>query len=199
MKYKKSIVMFLIGIVAIISVISCSSSSDSVGMKSSKITLDGSYKRVLISYGATGPLSSIADMVFDDGNVSMDSLFNTPSDANQTMALSGTYTEDSDSSFIINFGDNEVLGQLHEGGEAYITAKVDSTTKQSISVGIKAGNSGYTNASLNGDYKSIMFAFSERVPVSSMSDMTFDGEGNLSMTSTNSSPGGITQTVDTGT
>ena len=199
MTYKQSIVIFLVGVLAIISVISCSSSSDSVGFKSSKVTLDGSYQRVLFSYSATEPMSSIADMVFDDGNVSMDGLFNRPSGANQILTFSGTYAEEADSSFIIDFGDGEVLGQLHEGGESYITVKVDDTAKQSISVGIKAGNSGYTNASLNGDYKRIMFAFFNGVPVSSMADMTFDGEGTFSIASIYSSPSGITNTVEAGT
>ena len=166
---------------------------------STNVGLHGTYKRALFSYGNGVSLSSMADMVFLDGNVSMEGLFSTPDGANQVITLSGTYTEETDSSFIIHFGGSEVLGQLHDGGESYITTKVDSTTRQSISVGIKAGNSGYTNASLNGDYKSIMFAFSNGVPMSSMADMTFDGVDNLSITSINSTPYGITHTVETGT
>ena len=197
MKYKKLIIAFIIGLLATIVVISCSKSSSDDPITDN--SLSGTYKRALFSYSNGVPLSSIADMVFEDGNVSMNGLFSRPDGANQVITLSGTYTEETDSSFIIHFGGSEVLGQLHDGGESYITAKVDSTTKQSISVGIKAGNSGYTNASLDGDYKSIMFTFSNGVPMSSMADMTFDGVGNLSIASINSTPYGITNTVEAGT
>lgn len=82
--------------------------------------------------------SSIEKLTFDgNGNFTVDQIFGRSSGANQTQSGSGTYTVNADGTFTITFGPDIVNGRLSADAKTFVTARVNSTTTQNISTGVK--------------------------------------------------------------
>jgi len=159
-------------------------------------SFEGVYKRVLFAFSNGVPRSSIGDLTFDgEGNVSLEAINSTPYGANQPISNSWRYSVNSDGSYTFTFPNGgEVVGQLHEDGKSFIASKIDNNNTQVIIAGIKTGTKNdFSNASFKGVYKRIVFAFGNGVPRSSIGDLTFDGKGNVSLESINSTPDGANQ------
>jgi len=157
----------------------------------STASLNGLYKRVLLSYNNGVPVSAFANIEFDgEGNIIIEDTFSTPYGANQTRTLTGTYTVAKDGSLVFNINGKEKVGLLHEDKASYIITDINSSTAQMVVAGIKNGYGGYTNASLQGTYKRVLFSFANGTSRSSIADLTFDGNGNVSIEGIASTPYG---------
>lgn len=159
-------------------------------------SFNGVYKRVLFAFSNGIPRSSIGDLTFDgEGNVNLEAIDSTPYGANQDINNSWSYSVDPEGSFTYTFNNGgEVLGQLHENRRSFIATRIDNNNTQVIVAGIKTGiKNNFSNASFKGVFKRILFAFENGVPRSSIGDLTFDGKGNVSLESINSTPDGANQ------
>ncbi len=152
----------------------------------------GTYKRVGFAFQNGVPVPSIADVTLDgSGNVHIEGIESTPGGI-VPINMDGTYIVEDDGSFTFNFG-GSLVGQLHENSKSYIGARVDTNNTQMIEVGIKTGKQGFSNASMRGVYRRVLFGFNNEGPWSSIADYSFDGKGNVSMEGVKSSPAGANQ------
>lgn len=166
----------------------------------STASLNGLFKRSVISYNNGIPVSAFANIEFDgEGSMVIEDTFSTPYGANQTRTLTGTYTVSKDGSLIFNINGQEKVGFFHEDKGSYIVTDINSSTPQMLAAGIKDGYGGYTKASLQGTYKRVLFSFVNGTPRSSIAELTFDGNGNASIVGIASTPNGTSDINNTWT
>lgn len=196
---KKHFILFVA--ILLTAVVVVNGTSDKNSDEFSNASFDGLYKKVLLRYDGSGiSTSSITDMTFDgEGGVVAEGFKSTsiPNGAEQPVYNDTiTYSVEPDGSYTFTFPDGgELIGQLHEDKKSYIHAKIDNNNTQVIVAGIKAEGSNFTDASFLGGYKRVLFAFHNGVPRSSIGDLTFDGEGNVSLEAINSTPFGANQYI----
>ena len=149
----------------------------------SNASLNGVYYGSSFNVNSLGATSSIQKATFyGNGIVDVDQIYSdgTASGVNQTQTITGvTYSVNTDGTYTVTDGGETSDGRISADGNTIVSARINSTSVQNISFGVKGGGSGYSNASLNGVYYSTTLYLDNGKYVSSIEKLTFDGNGHV--------------------
>ena len=169
--------------VVLLAVVSMTSTAgDSHAAVLNNASLNGVYYVVDFGYYQNAGPSSEFDAITFDGNGNWVGTWTSYRYiGSQSGSFSGTYSVNASGAVTVTpTGLSPVLGQyLSADGKAMLNARTDYGIYPAIGVWMKAGTSGFSNASLNGVYNGVAFVFDRNLgPHSELDTIIFDGNGN---------------------
>jgi hypothetical protein len=146
----------------------------------SNANLTGSYTAVRYDYNSTGDSGGLSTVTFDGaGNFAGTGTLNNAGTVS-SMAVSGTYTVAADGTLTISpTGGSTITGGLSADGNTLVTSQTNAGVSPEILVGIKQGQSNFSNASLKGTFTLITHAYNSTGDLGTLLTVTFDGAGNF--------------------
>ncbi|HKC15255.1 MAG TPA: hypothetical protein VKC11_00990 [Steroidobacteraceae bacterium] len=157
----------------------------------------GTYE--FVTYSNSGDSSTLSTIVADGlGGFTGSQVQNNGGVISSSSAISGTYAVGLDGSLtVIPTGGAALAGGIGTGGNRFVLSQLTAGQGPSFTVGVKQGQSTFTNASVSGAYQLVTHENSGDSGV--LLKITFDGAGNISGMATANDLGVISSSVVTGT
>jgi hypothetical protein len=172
--------------------------------KFSNADLIGIYKVVNFAYPGPfdylGDTSNLLTLTFDGaGNFSGTDVQNNGGTI-ASSSTSGTYTVAADGTLTITkTGGPTITGGLSADSNTLVASQTTSGESPSVLLGIKQGQSDFSNANLRGTYKVAAYNYDYVGDGSELSDVTFDGAGNFDATGVQNQAGTVSSSAALGT
>jgi len=113
-----------------------------------------------------------------------------------TGAVSGTYSVAADGSLTMTPASGSPLsGGISADGKTLVLSQLTAGQPSAFAVGIKQGQTNFTNADVVGTYNTVTYSYSS----AELATLDFDGAGNVSHTTTGNQDGSISSFSETGT
>jgi len=146
----------------------------------SNANLKGTYAAVRYDYGSTGDRGGLWIVTFDGaGNFSGTDTLNNAGTVS-SVAVSGTYTVAADGALTISpTGGSTITGGLSADGNTLVTSQTTVGVSPEVLVGIKQGQTNFSNANLKGTYAAVRYDDSSTVDSDSLLTLTFNGTGGV--------------------
>jgi hypothetical protein len=110
-----------------------------------------------------------------------------------TVSVAGTYAVAADGTLMIRpAGAAPITGALSADGTTLLGSQLTSGTFPSVVIGIKRGQTGFSNADLNGTYRAATFAYNSMGNGGGLYPLTFNGAGSITGVGVFNSAGTIT-------
>jgi hypothetical protein len=147
----------------------------------SNANLTGTYTTVRYAYNSAGDSSGLSTVTFDGtGNFSGTDTLNNAGTIS-SMAVSGTYTVAADGTLTLSTtGGSTVTGGLSADGNTLVTSQTTAGVLPEVLVGIKQGQTNFSNANLTGNYKMVPYQHISTGDRSGLFNVTSAGAGTLS-------------------
>ena len=166
--------------------------------------LNGTFKMVRYSFDSEqGGVGDLVSVTFDGaGNFSGSDVHNHFGTVSSD-SVSGTYTIAADGTLDISRPGSTTTGRLSANGNTLVASQKTAGYFPGVLIGIKQGQTNFSNADLIGLYKVVNFAspspFDYGGDISNLLTLTFDGAGHYSGTDVQNAYGSINSSATSGT
>ena len=159
----------------------------------SNASLTGAYSAVHYDSHSAGDSGGLLAVTFDgSGNFSGTDTLNNAGTVS-TVSVAGTYAVAADGTLMISpAGAAPITGALSADGTTLLGSQLTSGTFPSVVIGIKRGQTGFSNADLNGTYRAATFAYNSMGNGGGLYPLTFNGAGSITGVGVFNSAGTIT-------
>ena len=138
--------------------------------------LQGKYTLVEFDYDPTGDLASLGNLNFDGAGNFAGTLVRNAAGTISNSEVSGSYSLAADGTISLSLaGGPPMTGSLNADGSTLVAVQTTNDLLPGVLIGIKQGQSNFSNASLNGVYTTVEYDYAGTGDISHLASVAFDG------------------------